>query len=46
MTEPSREEGPPFLRTWGQLYGFVLAVLLVVIGLLYGLTRLFSEGAP
>lgn len=37
------EEGPPFFRTWGQLYAFVACYLAVIISVLYALTRAFND---
>jgi hypothetical protein len=44
MTHPPDDEetGLPGLRTWGQVYWFVFAVLVAWVGLLTALTRAFS----
>ncbi len=35
------DEPPPFLGRWGRVYAAVLSYLLVLILVLYGLTRYF-----
>ena len=35
-------EPPPFLRTWGRVYIFVLAWLVALIALFYAFTRYFA----
>jgi hypothetical protein len=43
MTPPDDEEtGLPGLRSWGKVYAFVFAVLVLWVGLLTALTRAFS----
>jgi hypothetical protein len=40
MAEPSpREESPPFLRSWRNIYALVFGELFVTVALLYALTR-------
>jgi hypothetical protein len=41
MTPDEEKTGLPGLRTWGRVYGFVLAVLAGWIGFLTALTRAF-----
>jgi hypothetical protein len=36
------EEPPPFLGSWHGVYAAVLAYLIVLIAVLYALTRLFT----
>ncbi len=36
------EEKPPLLKTWNNLYGLVIAVLVVVIILLHAFTNYFK----
>jgi hypothetical protein len=35
------DEPPPFLRSWGHVYAAILGYLLLLILVLYGLTRHF-----
>jgi hypothetical protein len=44
MTPPPDDEetGLPWLRSWGRVYGFVIVVLVALVGLLAVLTRAFS----
>jgi hypothetical protein len=44
MSPPPDDErtGLPGLRSWGQVYGFVIAVFVAWVGLLTVLTRVFS----
>jgi|LakMenEpi03Aug12_release.lakeMendotaPanAssembly.Ray.scaffolds.fasta_scaffold152159_2 hypothetical protein len=37
-----KEEKPPLLKTWNQLYGLVIGVLLLLIVLLYAFTQYFQ----
>ncbi len=36
------DEPPPFLRTWGRVYGAVLIYLASLIALFYVFTRVFA----
>lgn len=41
--EENPNEGlPPFVKTWEQLYGVVIAELVVLIGLFYWFTKAFE----
>jgi len=43
QTEENPNEGlPPFVNTWKQLYGVVIAELVVLIGLFYWFTKAFE----
>jgi hypothetical protein len=41
-TIPVPDDPPPFLGKWSRVYVAVLSYLLLVIAVLYGLTKLFS----
>ena len=43
QTEENPNEGlPPFVKTWEQLYGVVIAELVALIGLFYWFTKAFE----
>lgn len=37
----TQDEKPPFFQTWTQMYAFVLAFLVAMIGMLYWFSRAF-----
>jgi len=39
---PTLIDKPPFFKSWKQIYGFVLAVFLIIVILLYFFTIIFS----
>jgi hypothetical protein len=40
--QAERDEPPPFLGTWGRVYGMVIIYLGLVIAGLYGITWVFA----
>lgn len=36
------EDKPPIFKTWNQMYAFVLALHVVIIGLFYWFTKAFA----
>jgi hypothetical protein len=39
---PMRDDPPPFLGKWGNVYRAVLIYLVLMIGVLYAITRAFA----
>jgi hypothetical protein len=40
--QAERDEPPPFLGTWGRVYGLVILYLALLIAALYGVTLAFA----
>lgn len=42
VEQSDSESGPPFFKTWGKLYGLVIAELALLVALFYLFTRVFE----